>query len=68
MFVCARSYSLVCGISLSPQHQQHTICASLGATLGSMQSGEPDKADGDDESWLYMVVSHSKSKEIYILI
>ena len=50
----------VCGMSLSPQ--QHTICASLGATLGSMQSGEPDKADGDDESWLYTVVSHSKSK------
>ena len=48
----------VCGISLSPQ--QHTICASLGATLCSMQRGEPDKADGDDESWLYMVVSHSK--------
>ena len=21
--------------------------------VSSMQSGEPDKADGDDESWLY---------------
>ena len=36
--------------------------------VSSMQSGEPDKADGDDESWLYTVVSHIKSKEIYIYL
>ena len=36
--------------------------------VSSMQSGEPDKADGDDESWLYGGESQQRNIDSVVVV